>query len=259
MGRHGTLAFGILCYAAFVAVFAVTICFVSDVGLTKTIDAPLQEPGWTALAGNLALLGLFAAQHSIMARQAFKRRWTRIVPPPLERSSYVLVSSLLLAAVFWLWQPLGPVLYEIRHPVGRVALHALLACGWLLVLVATMLIHYADLFGLHQVWARFRGQPYYPPRFVIPGPYRLVRHPLYLGWLLAFWATPRLTLGHLVFASFFTVYVVFAIVLEERDLLRVYGYKYANYRSRVPMLLPFLRRLHPVRRRVDGAVRPRAR
>jgi protein-S-isoprenylcysteine O-methyltransferase Ste14 len=192
-----------------------------------------------ALLIDLGLMALFALQHSGMARPAFKRWLTRYVPEPMERSTYVLLSSLALILLFACWQPLGGVVWHLEGTLARSATYVLFGAGWLLVLVTTFLINHFDLFGLRQSWLYFRGVPYTPLPFVVPGPYRLVRHPLYVGWLTAFWATPTMTASHLVFAVVITAYILVAIVFEERDLIAAHP-EYAEYRRRVPMLVPGL-------------------
>lgn len=176
-----------------------------------------------------------------MARPAFKRWWTQIIPPEAERSTYVLLSSLALVLLFWQWRPIGGTVWHVEHAAGQALLYGLFAAGWLTVLVTTFLINHFDLFGLRQVWLYLRGEPYRPLRFVTPGPYRHVRHPLYVGWLLAFWATPTMTVAHFLFAAATTAYILIAIRFEERDLVDVHGPSYVEYRDRVPMLLPRLR------------------
>jgi protein-S-isoprenylcysteine O-methyltransferase Ste14 len=192
-----------------------------------------------AIAIDAGLLALFAVQHSIMARRWFKERWTRIVPPALERSTYVLLSSLALILLFWRWEPLGGVVWSVDDPVGRTVLVSLFAFGFALVLVSTFLINHFDLFGLRQVWLYLRGRSYTRLEFGTPGPYRLVRHPLYVGWFFAFWMTPTMTFAHLLFAVATTAYILIAIQFEERDLAREFGSSYEDYRRRVPMLIPF--------------------
>jgi len=242
LGRIAAFVYGVLSYAVFFATFLYAIGFVGNVGVPKSLDSGASGPLSTALLVNVALLGVFALQHSVMARPAFKRAWTRIVPEPVERSTYVLASSVALIVLFWLWQPMGGVVWNVASPAGRVLLHAVCAAGWLTILVSTFLINHFDLFGLRQVWLHLRGRPYTQLVFRTPGPYRLVRHPLYVGWLLAFWATPTMTVAHLVFALLSTGYILAAIRLEEADLIRAHGESYRRYRDSVGMLVPRLRR-----------------
>jgi protein-S-isoprenylcysteine O-methyltransferase Ste14 len=192
----------------------------------------------------MALLALFAVQHSVMARPAFKHLLTRIVSPAIERSTYVLASSLALILLFWQWRPLGGLVWDVQQPAGRAVLYAGFAAGWLLVLVTTFVINHFDLFGLRQAWRHFQGRPQEPLRFVTPTLYRIVRHPLYVGWLMAFWCTPTMTVTHLLFAVVTTAYILMAIQLEEGDLMRAHP-EYAAYRTRVPMLVPTWRRPTP--------------
>jgi protein-S-isoprenylcysteine O-methyltransferase Ste14 len=191
-----------------------------------------------ALAVNLGLLGLFAVQHSLMARPFFKLWLTRFIPESAERSTYVLFSSVALILLFWFWQPMGGIIWQVQHPVGAGLLYAGFGFGWLLVLVTTFLINHFDLFGLRQVWKFFRGVPYTPLSFVTPGPYKLVRHPLYVGWFCAFWFTPTMTVAHLVFALATSAYILIAIQLEENDLVDFHGEAYVEYRRKTPMLFP---------------------
>lgn len=238
MNRILAFSYGTLCYVIFLATFLYAIAFIGNIGVAHTIDGEPQRPLGQALAINLLLLGLFAVQHSVMARPAFKRWWTRFIPKPVERSTYVLFSSAALLLLFHAWQPMGGVVWEVQHPIGRGVLYSLFAGGWLLVLIATFLINHFDLFGLRQVWLYLRGRDYTPLAFKTPGLYRHVRHPLYVGWLFTFWATPTMTIAHLVFALATTAYILIAIRFEERDLVGVHGQAYADYRQQVPMLVP---------------------
>jgi protein-S-isoprenylcysteine O-methyltransferase Ste14 len=236
--RITTFAYGVFCYLAFLATFLYAVGFLGNFGVPKSIDSGADLPFMKALGINLMLLGLFAIQHSVMARPWFKAMWTRIVPTAAERSTYVLFSSVALLLLFWKWQPMGGVIWNVENGYGQRALIALFACGWLLVLIATFLINHFDLFGLRQVSLRLLNREYTPLTFGTPGPYRMVRHPLYVGWLMVFWSAPVMTSAHLVFAIATTAYILIAIQFEERDLVRSHG-EYAEYRQRVPMLLPF--------------------
>jgi protein-S-isoprenylcysteine O-methyltransferase Ste14 len=241
LGRIATFVYAVLSYAVFFATFLYAVGFVGNVVVAKSIDSGASGPLATALLVNAGLLALFALQHSVMARPAFKRAWTRLVPEPAERSTYVLASSVALIVLFWLWQPIGGVVWDMQSPVLRLTLLALCAAGWLTVLATTFLLNHFDLFGLRQGWLHLRGRPYTALVFRTPGPYRVVRHPLYVGWLLAFWATPTMTAAHLLFAVLTAGYILVAIRLEEADLLEVHGEQYRRYRARVGMLLPRLR------------------
>lgn len=240
--RTAVLLYGAISYAIFFATFLYAAGFVGDYLVPRSIDSEATRGFGSALLINAALLGLFALQHSVMARPAFKRVLTRYIPEAAERSTYVLMSSLALILLFWCWQPIGGVVWSVVHPVGQALLYLGFAFGWLTVLVTTFLINHFDLFGLRQVWKFFRQQPYVSLKFVTPGPYKLVRHPLYVGWLFAFWCTPTMTVAHLVFAVLTTVYILVAIRLEERDLVTYHGADYVDYRRRTPMLVPQLGR-----------------
>jgi protein-S-isoprenylcysteine O-methyltransferase Ste14 len=237
LSRITAFLYGVVCYLVFFATFLYAIGFNGNFAVPKSIDSGPQSPFVQALLINLALLGLFALQHSVMARPWFKAAWTRIVPLPVERSTYVLFSSVALLLMFWKWQPMGGVIWNVDSTLGRFALNAMFATGWLTVLVATFLINHFDLFGLRQVWLYLCGRSYTPLAFRTPGPYRYVRHPLYVGWLLVFWSAPVMTSAHLFFAIVTTAYILVAIQFEERDLVRLHG-EYAEYRRRVPMILP---------------------
>lgn len=240
--RVAFFIYGVVCYAIFLATFLYAVGFIGGFGVPKTLDGPGSGPRAVSIAIDAALLALFAVQHSVMARRGFKERWTRIVSPVVERSTYVLLSSAALLLLFWQWRPLGGVVWSVSDPAGRALLWSLFAFGWALVLVSTFLINHFDLFGLRQVWLSLRGKPYTPLTFGTPGPYRLVRHPLYVGWFFAFWMTPTMTLAHLFFALMTTAYILVAIQFEERDLIHAHGDSYEQYRRRVPMLIPFRRR-----------------
>lgn len=231
-------AYGVTAYLIFLATFLYAIAFVGGFLVPTRLDAPLQTPLAEALLINAALLTIFAVQHSVMARRWFKERWTQIVPWTIERSTYVLFASLALLLLFWQWRPIGIEVWTVEHPVGRAALWTLFAMGWTTVLVVTFLINHFDLFGLRQVWLPLVGRPYTRVSFRTPWPYRLVRHPLYFGFLLAFWMTPTMTLAHLTFAVATTAYIIIAIQLEERDLVAEHGAAYQGYQRTVPMLLP---------------------
>lgn len=237
-GRIAVFAYGVVSYAVFFATFLYFAGFIGNLFVPVTLDG-LPSAGLTAgLLNNLGLLGVFALQHSVMARPAFKRWITRFIPPAAERSTYVLASSLALMLMFVLWQPLGGVVWRIDSAAGKAIAWSVFAAGWMLVLVATFLINHFDLFGLRQVWLQLRGKPYTALRFATPWLYRQVRHPLYVGWLMAFWATPTMTVTHLAFAAALTAYILVAIRFEERDLIAEHGDAYRNYRTRVPMLIP---------------------
>ncbi|HLZ34285.1 MAG TPA: isoprenylcysteine carboxylmethyltransferase family protein [Nitrospira sp.] len=241
MNRITAFIYGTLCYVVFLATFLYGVAFLGNIGLSRTIDGEATSPFWLAMMINTLLLGLFAVQHSVMARPAFKRWWTRFIPKPVERSTYVLFSSIALLLLFYSWQPMGGTIWEVRDPILRGTIHGLFAGGWLLILAATFLINHFDLFGMRQVWLYLKGEPYTPLKFATPGLYRYVRHPLYVGWLLTFWATPMMTAAHLVFAIATSAYILIAIRWEERDLVDAHGPAYAQYRQEVPMLIPAVR------------------
>lgn len=237
-GRIATFVYGVLCYLAFFGTFLYAIGFIGDVMVPKSIDSGRTGPLGEALLINAALLTLFAVQHSTMARPWFKRMWTRIIPKQIERSTYVLLSSVLLILLFWMWQPIGGVIWKVEQPALRAVLYGIFALGFLLVLISTFLINHFDLFGLRQVYLYLRGKDYTQLRFGTPILYRHIRHPLYLGWLFAFWATPTMTIAHLVFAIATTAYIFMAIQFEERDLIDLYGDVYKRYKQNVPMIVP---------------------
>ena len=240
MGRIIGTIYGIAVYVFFLCAFLYAIGFVENVAVHKSIDAPgAGALSATALLVNAALLGLFAVQHSVMARPAFKRWWTRIVPRSVERSTFVLFASLALAQLCWQWQPIAGAVWTVTEPGPAYALQAVSWFGWGLVLASTFLISHFELFGVLQVVARLRGRELPEPKFRTPVLYRYVRHPIYLGFILAFWATPVMTLGHLVFSVATTGYILLGIWFEERDLVAQFGERYRAYRDQVGMLLPF--------------------
>ena len=233
--------YGTFCYLIFLATFLYAVGFIGNFGVPTTLDGPSTGPLAISLLIDVVLLTLFAVQHSVMARKWFKDWWIKIVPKPVERSTYVLFSSVALILLFMFWRPLGGVIWSIEDASARFVLRALFAFGWGLVLFSTFLINHFDLFGLRQVWRYLMGQPENALRFGTPGPYRVVRHPLYLGWLFAFWMTPVMTLAHLLFSVATTAYILLAIQFEERDLVREHGDLYKEYKRSVPMLVPFTR------------------
>jgi protein-S-isoprenylcysteine O-methyltransferase Ste14 len=249
LSRITAFVYGVVCYLVFFATFLYAIGFLGNFLVPKSIDSGPEAPFLYALAINAVLLALFALQHSVMARPWFKAAWTRIVPSSVERSTYVLFSSLALLLLFWKWEPMGGVIWKVASPDGQLALNALYGLGVLIILAATFLINHFDLFGLRQVWLNLRGVPYTNLSFSTPGLYRIVRHPLYVGWLLMFWAAPVMTVAHLVFAIGTTVYIFIAIQFEERDLVEFHA-EYAEYRRRVPMILP----IGPSKQRARAAV-----
>lgn len=246
-GKVVSLAYGVGSYLIFLGTFLYAVGFVGNLIVPKSIDSGPVAPGAEALLVDVLLLGVFAVQHSVMARPAFKRWWTRIVPPQAERSTYVLASSLALLLLFWQWCPLPGVVWSVEHPVAVAALWAAFGAGWVVVLVSTFLIDHFDLFGLRQVYLYAAGRPYTPPPFRTPALYRVVRHPIMLGFLIAFWATPAMTWGHLLFAGATTAYILVGVRLEEQDLRAALGRSYDDYRGRVPMFLPLVGRSRKAR------------
>jgi protein-S-isoprenylcysteine O-methyltransferase Ste14 len=244
--------YGLGAYLAFLATFLYAIAFVGGFGVPTSLDSEARSPLGYAVMIDLLLLMVFAVQHSVMARRWFKEWWTQIVPWAIERSTFVLFASVALLMLFRNWQPIGIDVWTVEHPAARALLWTLFAAGWITVLVVTCLIDHFDLFGLRQVWLPLVGKPYTRVAFRTPLPYRVVRHPLYFGFLLAFWMTPHMTLAHLLFAVVTTVYIVVAIQFEERDLVAEFGPAYDEYRQRVPMLVPG-RRAHAATGRTSPA------
>jgi len=236
--RVAVFAYGVACYGVFLATFLYAVGFIGNLVVPKTMDSPARTPFLYALGIDVLLLGIFAVQHSVMARPWFKRAWTRVVPEPAERSTYVLLSSLALIALFAFWQPLGGTIWNIENPTGRLVIYQLFGLGFGVVLIATFLINHFDLFGLRQVWLYLTGQPYTELTFRTPLFYKYIRHPLYVGWFMAFWFTPTMTGAHLLFAVMTTAYILLAIRWEENDLIASHGESYIRYRESVPMFLP---------------------
>jgi protein-S-isoprenylcysteine O-methyltransferase Ste14 len=242
MKRILVFVYGLLCYLMFLAVFLYLMAFVGNFIVPKSLDSPAQGPLWLALIVNTVLIAIFGLQHSIMARPAFKRWWTSYVPEATERSTFVLFSNLALMAMMYFWLPMGGALWSFESPIAKGVMYGLCICGWSMVLMSTFLINHFDLFGLRQVWLYLLGKPYTKLNFAVPILYRYVRHPLYLGFIMAFWSTPTMTLTHLLFAVSMTTYILIAIRFEERDLVEHHGQSYEEYRRRVPMIVPRLSR-----------------
>src|SRR5258705_2502526 len=238
MGRMLALAYGLAAYLVFLVTFLYAIGFVSGLVVPKTVDTGTVVPVAEALLVNILLLSLFAVQHSVMARKPFKRWWTQYVPVSIERSTYVLLASLALILLFWQWRPMPSIIWLVNNPTMAMVVQGLSFFGWFIVLLSTFLINHFELFGLQQVTINLAGKVAPEPRFRTPFLYKLVRHPLYLGFIIAFWATPVMTAGHLLFALVTTAYILVAIVLEERDLIGLFGDEYRHYRQRVAMLIP---------------------
>jgi protein-S-isoprenylcysteine O-methyltransferase Ste14 len=239
LSRAIALLYGVVAYAVFFCTFLYAIGFVEGLLVPKAIDDGPAGPLVPALIVNVLLMSVFAIQHSVMARQGFKRWWTQFVPKSIERSTYVLLASLALVLLFWQWQPIPQVVWQVNDPMLATAIMALSFVGWLLVLFSTFLINHFELFGLHQVVNNMRGHDMPAVRFKTPVLYKVVRHPIYLGFIIAFWAAPVMTVGHLLFAAVTTAYIFVGIFLEERDLVGMFGDEYRRYRARVGMLIPF--------------------
>jgi protein-S-isoprenylcysteine O-methyltransferase Ste14 len=239
MNKVFAFLYGVLSYLVFFATFLYAVGFVSGLFVPKTIDGGAPAPATAALPIDLVLMTVFAVQHSLMARRQFKQWWTKFVAPAVERSTYVLFASLALVLLFWQWRPLPSVILHIADPRMALAATALSFAGWLIVLTSTFLINHFELFGLQQVTHHLAGRQAAAPRFRTPLFYRFVRHPIYLGFIIAFWATPVMTMGHLLFAAVTTLYIFLGILLEERDLVALFGDEYRHYKTRVAMLLPW--------------------
>ncbi len=238
MGRILAVLYGAICYVIFLTTFLYAIGFVGNFAVPKTIDSGVPGPIGQALLVNAVLLGIFAVQHSVMARPGFKAVWTKIVPRPVERSTYVLFSSAALILLYWQWRPMTDLVWDVENDIARNAIWVMFALGWLLVLISTFLINHFDLFGLRQVYLYLRETRYTELPFQIASFYKIVRHPLLLGFIIAFWAAPTMTVGHLVFTLATTAYMLVAIQFEERDMVRFHGQAYVEYRERVRMIVP---------------------
>ncbi len=248
MKRWFFLTYGVAGHVAFLAVYAVLAAFVGGVILPKTIDGPVRDPAARAAAIDLVLVGLFVVQHSVMARPAFKQVWTRLVPQPIERATYVWMANAVTLLLVWQWRPIDIVFWSVEQPLVRGLLWVLFAAGWLAVPLVSLLINHFDLFGTRQVWLFWRKKPYTNLPFRTPSVYAHVRHPLYLGWMLAFWATPTMTVGHVLFAGSMTAYMMLAALVEERDLVAYFGREYRQYQEKVGMFVPRFARPMPVER-----------
>jgi len=252
MGRGVAFLYGIVCYAIFFLAFLYLIGFLSNLLVPRSVDVGATAATLTALTINFALIALFGIQHTVMARPAFKEKWTKIVPESIERSTYVLISSLILILLYWQWRPMtGQVIWEAEAAWAQYLLWAVFFGGFGLVLLSTFVIDHFDLFGLRQVWLNLRQKEYPSSGFKVTFFYKFVRHPLNVGWIMAFWGTPRMTLGHLMFAVGMTAYILIAIRYEERDLVQILGDDYAQYRKKVPMLIPRLGKGHETVKSTD--------
>ncbi len=238
MGRIISFLYGVLAHLGFLVAFMYLIGFLGNFVVPKSIDSGQAGPVGQALLINVILIAIFGIPHSVMARPGFKQWWTKVVPQHIERSTYVMISNLLVALLMWQWQPMVGVIWNVEHPVGASVLWGLFGIGWVMIVLTSFVINHFDLFGLRQVYLHLRGMEYTPLEFKAKWIYQYIRHPLMLGWIIAFWSTPQMSAGHLVFAVGTTVYILIAIQFEERDLVKYHGEDYENYRRKVSMLIP---------------------
>ncbi len=239
MGRIISFVYGVLAHLGFLVAFMYLIGFLGNFVVPKSIDSGQAGPVGQALLINVILIAIFGIPHSVMARPGFKQWWTKVVPQHIERSTYVMISNLLVALLMWQWQPMVGVIWNVEHPVGASVLWGLFGIGWVMIVLTSFVINHFDLFGSRQVYLHLRGMEYTPLEFKAKWIYQYIRHPLMLGWIIAFWSTPQMSAGHLVFAVGTTVYILIAIQFEERDLVKYHGEDYENYRRKVSMLIPF--------------------
>lgn len=254
MGRAVAFLYGIVCYFVFFGSFLYLIGFLGNLWVPRSIDVGLSASAMTALLINVGLIALFGIQHSVMARPEFKKWWTRLIPVAIERSTYVLLTSAILILMYWQWRPMTGVIWTLDAGWAQTLMWAIFFGGFLLVLLSTFVIDHFDLFGLRQVWLNFTKKTYVHPGFKVTFFYKFVRHPLYVGWIMAFWATPQMTAGHLLFAAGMTGYILIAVRYEERDLVRFLGEDYVRYREKVPMLIPKIGKSHETVKPEDQAV-----
>ncbi len=241
MKRTALFVYGVAGHLLFLGIYAWLALFLGNLLLPKTIDAPATEPFWKAVAIDAAVMALFAVQHSVMARPSFKAVWTRIIPKPIERSTYVWVSCAVTALLMWQWRAIDTVIWDVRLPTARYVVWGLFAGGLLMVPAVSLMISHFDLFGTRQVWLHLHGKEYTSLPFRTPSLYSRMRHPLYVGWMISFWAIPTMTAGHMIFAAVMTAYMMIAVIFEERNLVEHFGAEYEEYRRRVPAYIPWAR------------------
>lgn len=241
-GRIIFFIYGVIAYMIFMGVNIYGIGFVGDIVVLKSIDSGMEESLIKALIINTLLISLFAIQHSVMARNDFKKWWTKFIPQSIERSTYVIISAFLLMMAMWHWKPIFIIVWDVGNPFGYFFLESLFWIGWVIVILSTFMIDHFDFFGLRQVYLNLRNVEYEPLEFRIVALYKYVRHPMMFGLILAFWSTPRMTVGHITFSITMTAYILIGVTLEERDLVRSFGERYKEYQRKVPMLVPFLKR-----------------